>query len=68
MLKAIAVSNGTLFISVDSDEYDESNIPNGLLSEAELAQVREVKPLSLIDYIVAKPEPIVEQENEPNAL
>jgi hypothetical protein len=49
-----AISDTTL--NIDSDEYPTDDVPDGLLTDAELAEVRGVLPGALPGYVTAQPE------------
>jgi len=55
-----AISNTTL--NIDSDEYLLDDVPAGLLTEEELAQVRAVVPGALPGYVVWQ-EPVTEEHD-----
>ena len=55
-----AISDTTL--NIDSDEHTLAAVPDGLLTEDELAQVRAVHPEALPNYVAWQP---AETEPEP---
>ena len=51
MLRAIAQNGTTAVLNINDDEYLLADVPNGLLTDDELRQVRNISPDALPGYI-----------------
>lgn len=51
MLRAITISGHMLILTVDDTEIRDLDLPDGVLSEDELVQVRAVRPGAMPGYV-----------------
>ena len=55
MLQAIAMTNTAMTLCVNGREYAESDLPPEMLTDAELDEVRAIKPGALPGYVTIQP-------------
>ena len=64
MLQAIAKNGSEIVLCINGREYTETDLPDGILTESELAEVRSIKPGALPGYAVFVDVPAEETTEE----
>ena len=56
MLRAITISGHMLILTINDEEVRDLDLPDGILTDAELGQIRTVRPGAMPGYVTKKPE------------